>query len=452
MTSTLEPKTGQTTPQAPLVGERTSAMMPRIAAVFPDARLTAADTRPFQVVMARAQGDRIYDVDGHEYLDFHLSSGALVLGHAYPEVLAAIEAQVRRGGNFGAMNEAAVMLAEKIVAAIPSVEMVKFAVSGTEATLHAIRMARAYTGRDLILRFEGAYHGHLDMVSLSNKLGGLTAEDRHRSPALSPIPDCPGIPKAIQDLCLVASFNDVEGLEAIFGEYGSRIACVIMEPLQRFIEPDPGFLSAVRRVTTQHGALLIFDEMVTGFRFGLGGAQEHYGVRPDLTTLGKIIGAGYPNGVIGGSSTIMQALFGRELKHPVYLAGTFAGHAVAAAGGAATLEVLARPDSYPKLFELGERARAGLRRAIEHNRVPARVYGVGPMFHIAFTDVAVRNARDNLMEDKAMRKRAWDGLLKHGIHITGGRGFVSLQHSNGTVDEMIERFDAALHEIGGPEA
>lgn len=447
MTSTLEAKTGQTAAEACALGERTGGLVPRIAAVFPDARLTAADTRPFQVVMARGQDDRIYDVDGREYLDFHLSSGALVLGHAYPEVLAAIEAQVRRGGNFGAMNEAAVMLAERIVAAIPSVEMVKFAVSGTEATLHAIRMARAYTGRDLILRFEGAYHGHLDMVSLSNKLGGLTAEDRHRSPALNPIPDCPGIPKAIQDLCLIASFNDVEGLEAIFAEYGSRIACVIMEPLQRFIEPDPGFLSAVRRVTSKHGALLIFDEMVTGFRFGLGGAQEHYGVRPDLTVLGKIIGAGYPNGAIGGSSAIMRALFGRDQKHPVYLAGTFAGHAVAAAGGATTLDVLGRQGSYAKLFELGERARAGLRRVIEHNRVPARVYGVGPMFHIAFTDVVVRNARDNLAEDKAMRKRAWDGLLNHGVHITGGRGFVSLQHSTRTVDELIECFDAALHEI-----
>lgn len=446
MTSTLDTQAGKPA-RAPGERRRTDSLHPRIAAVFPDGRLTAADTRPYQVVMARGQGDRIFDVDGREYLDFHLSSGALVLGHAHPEVIAAIESQVRCGGNFGAMNESAVLLAERIIAGIPSVEMVKYVVSGTEATLHAIRMARAYTGRDLILRFEGAYHGHLDMVSLSNKLGGLTGDDRFRSPDLHPIPDCPGIPKAIQDLCLVASFNDIGGLEAIFSEYGNRIACVIMEPFQRFIEPDPGFLAAVRRVTSKYGALLVFDEVVTGFRFGLGGAQEYYGVRPDLTVLGKIIGAGYPNGAIGGPSTIMKALFGKDIKHPVYLAGTFAGHAVASAGGAATLEVLARQDSYTRLFELGERARAGLRAAIEKNGTPARVYGVGPLFHIAFTDVVVHNARDNLAEDKTMRKLAWDGLLNHGVHISGGRGFVSLQHSTKTVDELIERFDAALHEI-----
>ena len=428
-------------------GPRTQDLERRIKNAFPDARLTAADTRPFQVVMARGQGDRIYDVDDREYLDFHLSSGALTLGHGYPDVASAIEAQVKAGANFGAMNVAAVDLAERIIAAVPSIDSVKFVVSGTEATLHAIRMARAYTGRDLIVRFEGAYHGHLDMVSLSNKLGGLTAADRDKRPALYPIPDCDGIPKAIQELCLVASYNDVAGLEAIFAEYGERIACIIMEPLQRFIEPEPGFLAAARRLTSAHGALLIFDEIVTGFRFGLGGAQEHYGVRPDLTVLGKIIGAGYPNGAIGGSSTIMQALFGRELKHPVYLAGTFAGHAVASAGGAATLGVLAQPGSYEKLHELGERARTGLRQAIAANNVPARVYGVGPMFHIAFTDVLVKSARDNLTEDKALRKRAWDGLLAHGVHITGGRGFVSLQHSASTVDQLAERFDAALREI-----
>lgn len=432
---------------SPQPGGRTENLERRIKNAFPDGRLTAADTRPFQVVMARAQGDRIYDVEGREYLDFHLSSGALTLGHRYPEVAAAIEAQVKAGANFGAMNEAAVDLAERIVAAVPSVEMVKFVVSGTEATLHAIRMARAYTGRDLIVRFEGAYHGHLDMVSLSNKLGGLTAADRNTKPDLHPIPDCDGIPKAIQELALVASFNDLPKLTAIFEQYGKNIACVIMEPLQRFIEPEPGFLAAVRELTNKYGALLVFDEIVTGFRFNLGGAQTHYGVHPDLTVMGKIIGAGYPNGAIGGSREIMQALFGRELKHPVYLAGTFAGHAVAAAGGAATLQVLARPGAYEKLAELGDRARAGLRSAIAANKVPARVYGVGSMFHIAFTDVLIKNARNNLTEDKALRKRAWDGLLKHGVHITGGRGFVSLQHSTSTVDQLVERFDAALREI-----
>lgn len=434
-------------PAVHAAGPRSAALGQRAAAVFPDARLTAADTRPIPLVMARGAGDRIHDVDGREYLDFHLSSGALVAGHAHPEVQAALRQQVEAGGNFGALNVAAIELAERIVAAVPSVECVKLVVSGTEATLHAIRMARAYTGRDLIVRFEGAYHGHLDMVSLSNKLAPLGPADRGSTPDTRPIPDCPGIPQAIQDLCLIAPFNDADALRRIMAEHGSRIACVIMEPFQRFIAPQPGFLQAVREITTEHGALLVFDEIVTGFRFGLGGAQEHYGVRPDLTTLGKIIGAGYPNGAIGGSAAIMKALFGKGARAPVYLAGTFAGQAVAAVGGARTLELLARPGAYEHLFALGERARGGLREAFTRRGIPGRVFGVGPLFHLHFDDADVANARDALGEDKAMRKRVWDGLLARGVHITGGRGFVSLQHTTATVDALVDRFDAVLQNL-----
>ena len=426
---------------------RTAALARRAAAAFPDARLSAADTRPFPVVMARGLRDRIVDVDGREYLDFHLSSGALVAGHAHPDVQPALRRQVEAGGNFGAMNEAAIDLAERIIAAVPSIDSVKFVVSGTEATLHAIRMARAYTGRDLIVRFEGAYHGHLDMVSLSNKLASLTAHDRDKKPSLRPIPDCPGIPRVIQELCLVASFNDADAIRRIFVDYGDRIACVIMEPFQRFIEPQPGFLDLVRRLTRAHGALLIFDEIVTGFRFGPGGAQEHYGVRPDLTTLGKIIGAGYPNGAIGGTAEIMNAVAGRNARTPVYMAGTFAGQAVAAAGGAATLDVLARPGAYDTLFALGERARGGLERAFSRRGVPGRVFGVGPLFHIFFADADVRDARDALAEDRTRRKRVWDALLRRGVHITGARGFVSLQHTVATVDDFVDRFDRALGDL-----
>jgi glutamate-1-semialdehyde 2,1-aminomutase len=428
---------------------RTSELAARARAVFPDGRLTAADTRPFPVVMRRGQGPRIWDVDGNEYLDFHLSSGALTLGHAHPEVQSAILEQAAAGGTFGAMNEAAIALAERIVAAISSVERVKFVVSGTEATLHAIRMARAYTGRDLIVRFEGAYHGHLDMVSLSHKLAKLGAQDRRNAPDLRPIPDCPGIPQAIQDLCLVAPFNDSDSLRAIFAAYADRIACVIMEPIQRFIEPLPGFLEAVRAITRDAGALLVFDEIVTGFRFALGGTQAHYGVAPDLTVLGKIIGAGYPNGAVGGPAAILDPLFGPGAKSPVYLAGTFAGHAVAAAGGAATLDVLARAGTFERLAALGERARAGLRRALSISGVPGRVYGVGPMFHVCFADVDVRNARDALAEDKAIRKLVWDGLLRRGVHITGGRGFVSFSHDEAVIDDFVERFGVALQEARG---
>lgn len=425
----------------------TADLARRASSVFPDGRLTAADTRPFPVVMERGAGDRIFDVEGREYLDFHLSSGALILGHAHPDVLPAIRRQTELGGNFGAMNRPAIELAERIIEAVPSVETVKLVVSGTEANLHAIRMARAYTGRDLILRFEGAYHGHLDMVSLSNKLATLSLADADARPALAPIPDCPGIPQALQSLCLVSSYNDTAALETIFAEYGDRLAAVIVEPVQRFIEPTPEFLQRLRALTSASGTMLIFDEIVTGFRFGLGGAQEHFDIRPDLTVLGKVIGAGYPNGAIGGSREVMGALFGKDARAPVYLAGTFAGHAVAAAGGAATLNVLARTNSYARLFELGDRARAGLRAAIDAAGFPARVYGIGPMFHIAVTDRQIVDARDNLHEDKRLRTRLWNALLEEQVHITGGRGFVSLQHSNSTVDDLCDRFGSALHKI-----
>lgn len=427
-----------------LTSSITSDLSTRTAAVFPDARLTAADTRPFPVVMSHAAGDKIYDVEGNEYLDFHLSSGALVVGHNFPEVAEAVTEQVKRGANFGAMNCAAIELAEGIVRAMPSVEMLKFNVSGTEANLHAIRMARAYTGRDLIVRFEGAYHGHLDMVSLSNKISQLTIHDQALIPELHPIPDCAGIPEAIQSLCLVAPFNDLGRLQQILRTHGDRIAAVMMEPIQRFIEPTKEFLKGVRAATKATGSLLIFDEVVTGFRLGLGGAQELYGVRPDLTVLGKIIGAGYPNGAVGGSRELMMGLFGANAKAPVYLAGTFAGHAVAAAGGAATLRVLARSGSYKRLFELGETARAGLRQVIEKTGIPATVYGVGPMFHVAFTARRISDARSALAEDKLVRKAVLDNLLRERVHITGGRGFVSLQHSEQTLDELFKRFERAI--------
>mgnify|MGYP000530412183 CR=1 FL=1 len=428
-------------------GPRTLALHARAAAVFPDGRLTAADTRPHPVVMARGAGARIFDADGREYLDFHLSSGALVLGHGHPAVQAAVAAQVADGFNFGAMNRPAIELAERICAAVPSVERVKFTVSGTEATLHAIRMARALTGRDLILRFEGGYHGHLDMVSLSNKLAGLGPADADTPPGLRPIPDCAGIPEAILDLCLVAPFNDAERVAEIFASHGDRIAGVIVEPLQRFIEPLPGFLQALREETRRAGAVLIFDEIVTGFRLAPGGAQQLYGVAPDLTVMGKIIGAGFPNGAIGGPAAIMEALFAPGAKRGTYLAGTFAGHPVAAAGGAATLAVLAEPGAHARLTALGDRLRRGVAAALAEAGVAGQVLCPGAMFHIALTDRPVTDARSALREDRAGRKRLWDALLARGIHITGGRGFVSLQHDEADIDAFVERFADALQEL-----
>lgn len=427
--------------------DATLALYDRARKVFPDARLTAADTRPYPVVMARGAGDRIFDVEGMEYLDFHMSSGALALGHAHPDVQAAVQNQIAQGYNFGAMNRTAIELGERIIDMMPSVDSLKFTVSGTEATLHAIRLARAATGRDLILRFEGAYHGHLDMVSLSSKMTGIGKGDSNSMPDIRPIPDCGGIPDAIVDLCLVAPFNDSDRLAQIFSEYGERIAAVIMEPLQRFIEPRPGFLQAVRDITRKHGALLIFDEIVTAFRVSSGGAQKKYGVLPDLTTMGKIIGAGFPIGAIGGSDALMQDLFGPKATKSTYLAGTFAGHPVATAAGSAALAVLAEDGAYERLEVLGDRLRSGVRAAFENTGVPGRIYCPGSMFHIAMTDREIHDARSGLHEDKKLRSKLWDALLGRGIHITGARGFISLQHSEATIDAFVERFEDALNEV-----
>ena len=427
----------------------TTGLARRAKDVFPDARLTAADTRPFPLVLDRGAGDRIYDVEGAEYLDFHLSSGALVLGHGHPGVLQAVRRQVDQGFNFGAMNRAAIDLGERIIDAVPSIENLKFTVSGTEATLHAIRLARTATGRDLIVRFEGAYHGHLDMVSLSSKMKGLTVADSGEMPDVRAIADCDGIPEAIIGTCLVAPFNNSARLEEIFAVYGQRIACVIMEPLQRFIEPAPGFLHSVRALTRQHGSLLVFDEIVTGFRLAPGGAQQLYGVEPDLTCMGKIIGAGFPNGAIGGSRALMQDLFGPNATKTSYLAGTFAGHPVAAAGGAATLAALAEAGSYERLNELGDRLRKGVTQAFSNTGVAGRVYCPGGMFHLSMTRHEITDGRSGLHEDHRARTLLWNALLRRKIHITGGRGFVSLQHSEATIDAFIDRFEDSLNEIKG---
>lgn len=427
----------------------TTKLAGRAKNVFPDARLTAADTRPFPLTMERGEGDKIYDVEGNEYLDFHLSSGALVLGHGHPEVLQAVQQQVSLGFNFGAMNRAAIDLGEQIIDAVPSIESLKFTVSGTEATLHAIRLARTATGRDLILRFEGAYHGHLDMVSLSSKMKGLTVADADDIPDVRAIADCDGIPDAIVGTCLVAPFNNSARLEQIFAVYGNRIAGVIMEPLQRFIEPAPGFLQAVRDITKRYGSLLVFDEIVTGFRLARGGAQELYGVEPDLTCMGKIIGAGFPNGAIGGSLALMQDLFGANATKSSYLAGTFAGHPVVSAGGAATLATLAKAGSYQRLNDLGDRLRKGVTRAFASTGVAGRIYCPGAMFHLSMTSHEITDGRSGLHENGRARTLLWNALLRRKIHITGGRGFVSLQHSEATIDAFVERFEDALNEIKG---
>lgn len=427
-------------------GSLTASLATRAGQLFPDGRLTAADTRPYPLVLSRAKGALVWDADGAEYLDFHLSSGALIAGHAHPAVEEAQLAQLRAGLNFGAMNAAAIALAERIVERVPGAEQVKFATSGTEANLHAIRMARAATGRDLIIRFEGAYHGHLDMVSLSTKLAGLGARDALRRPDAAPIADSPGIPHAIQDLCLVLPFNDADALRAAFARHGPRVAALLMEPLQRFIPPVPGFLAACRAETQRHGALLIFDEVVTGFRVAQGGMAQLSGITPDLVVMGKIIGAGTPNAAIGGGRALMGTLFGRQARAPVYLAGTFAGQPVAAAGGAAVLDALAGQGAMARLHALGARAAAALERAIRETGLPARIYAQGPMFHIHLSRRAVRDARDALHEDKALRRRVWDGLLRRRVHITGGRGFVSLQHDEAMIDALAARFAEAAHE------
>jgi len=392
---------------------------------------------PFFVASAR--GATLTDIDGRTYLDYVCSWGPLILGHAHPAVLHAIEDAARRGWSYGAPCPAEVELAELVRQRMPSIEMVRCVNSGTEATLSAVRLARAATRREAILKFEGCYHGHADSFLVKAGSGVATLG----------LPDSPGVPGALAALTLTAPFNDSAAVDEIFARRGSEIAAVIVEPYignAGFIAPDPEFHQALRAHCDRSGALLIFDEVMTGFRVAAGGAQARLGVRPDLTTLGKIIGGGMPVGAYGGRADLMRLI---APEGPVYQAGTLSGNPVAMAAGLATLRETARPGFYEELEQRTMRLVSGICDATARRGVPATAGHAGSMWGVYLTRGPVRNYADAKRTDTALFARWHRAALNRGIFLAPSAfeaGFVSSAHTDADITRTVAGLDAALDE------
>jgi glutamate-1-semialdehyde 2,1-aminomutase len=374
--------------------------------------------------IARGEGSHIFDVDGNEYIDYVGSWGPLLLGHRHPDIVAALEDALAIGTSFGAPTEREVEFAEAIRDAVPSIEMVRLVNSGTEATMSAIRVARGFTGRDLTVKFEGCYHGHVDSLLVKAGSGVATLG----------IPDTQGVPKAFCDTTLSLPFNDAEAVERAFRAHGDRIAAVIVEPVagnMGCVPPLPGYLEALRDITARFGALLIFDEVMTGFRVAFGGAQQRYGIRPDMTTLGKVIGGGLPVGAYGGRKDIMRQV---APVGPVYQAGTLSGNPLAVAAGLAMLRYLkSHPEVYPQLEARTAELCAAAPAGVTVNRV-------GSMFTWFFTDQPVTDYDSAKRSDTTRFGRFFRAMLERGIYLAPSQfesAFVSAAHSEEDIRETI---------------
>jgi len=395
-----------------------------------------------QFVVKEARGAHLYDFSGREYIDYVLGSGPMVLGHAHPAVVAAVEAQLRKGTTYFQLSEPAVALAEEICRAVPCAEQLRYTSSGSEATFFALRVARAFRKRDKILKFEGGFHGTHDYSLMS--VGP-------RVPKAFPAPtaDSAGIPHAISEEVLVAPFNDLAETEAIITAHHESLAAVIMEPFQRLVVPDKAFLAGVREVTRRFGVPLIFDEIVTGFRFAYGGAQEYYGVVPDIAALGKIIGGGFPLAAVVGSEEIMRHLAPamEETGDFVQQAGTLNGNPVAAAAGLATLAELRKPGTYARLFETGRRVKTALQDAARAAGFPAQVAGEAPVFEIYFTDRPITDYRATLTADRALHAAFTRALLERGVVKAAQKIYVSLAHTEEDIQRTVQVFSAAFEAV-----
>jgi len=391
-------------------------------------------TPPF---IASGAGCRVTDVDGRSYIDYVGSWGPLILGHAEPSVLRSASEALARGSSFGAPTEAEVELAELLCAALPGMDMVRAVSSGTEASMSALRLARAATGRNRILKFDGCYHGHADSLLVGAGSGVATLG----------IPGSPGVPEAFAELTVQATYNDLGSVRAAFERWGQELACVIVEPVagnMGCILPVAGFLEGLRELCNAHGALLIFDEVMTGFRVAWGGAQVHYGVAPDLTCLGKVVGGGFPAAAYGGRRELMQQV---APSGPVYQAGTLSGNPLAVAAGVATLRRLAEPGAYERLAEMSERLSSGLLERAESAGVELCTAAVGGMFGFFFHPGPVSCFEDAKQAHEERFRVFFHALLDAGIYLAPSpyeAGFVSLAHGDDELDATLAAAEHAL--------
>jgi glutamate-1-semialdehyde 2,1-aminomutase len=391
--------------------------------------------RDLSTVLSHGKGSRLYDVFGKEFIDYSISWGSVILGHAHPAITEAVRKQIEKGSSFSYVNEVALELGEELVRAIPCAEKIRYASSGTEATFYCLRFAKAYTGKEKVLKFEGAYHGAHDT-------GVMSLFPKILYPFPTPEPTSAGISKKVEEEVLIAPYNDLHTTRDIIDQYGNEIACVIMEPLQRCTSPEKGFLEGIRKMTEEKGILLIFDEVVTGFRLAYGGAQEYYGVTPDLAAFGKAMGGGYPIAAICGRADILdlcaEAMLGEERY--IWFASTLAGNPVSAAASLATLKELRKPGTYERLHGLGRQLREGFKRLLRELGIPGQVLGEGPLCQVLFTEEPVRDYRTAFKANKEKGRQFALELFKNGIFLNpmGTKLYLSLAHTDEDLQKMLE--------------
>ena len=393
-------------------------------------------------VIARGEGSKVFDVEGREYIDYILGSGPMILGHAHPAVVDAVQQQAALGSTYYLPSAPTIKLAERVVEGAPCGERIRFVSSGTEATFAALRMARAHTGRDKILKFEGGWHGGHDYAQQ-----GTTPTEPADYPQA--VADCAGIPSAVGTSVLVSPFNDAAAAVHLIDTRADEIAAVIVEPLQRTVRPLPGFLEALREATQRHGIALIFDEIVTGFRLAWGGAQERYGVVPDVATYGKTISGGYPIAAVCGRADILDCADPRRKAQGrddyAFVSGTVNGNPIGAAAGLACLDELAKDGVYARLYEVSDRLREGLEAIGKEAGVALQVLGDGPVLQPFFTDAPILNHVDSLAADTAMARKWNVEMIRRGILCNpGGKLYLSLAHSDDDVDRTLQVAREAL--------
>ena len=428
-----------------ILANNSSKLFQRAQKVMPGG--VSSPVRAFRAVggepifIDKAQGSRLFDVDGKEYIDFVGSWGPMILGHAHPEVLRLIHEAVDKGTSFGAPNQYELQLAEMVTSLVPSVDVVRFVNSGTEATMSAVRLARAVTSRDLVVKFDGCYHGHADFFLVAAGSGAMTLGQ----------PDSLGVPNQIASLTVSLPYNDIEHVTTFFQERGNEVAAVIVEPVagnMGVVLPKQDFLAKLRELTSKYGALLIFDEVITGFRLSLGGAQQLLDIKPDITTLGKIIGGGLPVGAYGGAAEIMNML---APNGPVYQAGTLSGNPIAMAAGYKTIHILQQDEGvYERLDYMGSYLEKGLQDAAKDAGVGVTINRAGSMLTIFFSSYPVSNYQDAKRSDTTMFAKFHSNMLAQGIYLPPSQfeaWFLSTAHTREDLDRTIEAAYTALKKI-----